>query len=189
MEPSPHRSQQIVAILILLAIAVGTYWPVLRNDFVDFDDQTEIYQNPDFNPVTLHGLAWNWRHTRMTLYMPLTYTTWGAVADVAPRDDRGVLEAWPFHLLNLGLHAACVVLMFLLLQHLGTATTPAAVGAIAFAIHPIQTEAVAWASGMYTLLGAALSLSALLLYVMAGRDCGARWAWLYGGATLLYIAA
>src|SRR4051812_48246709 len=97
MESSRHRRQSLVTILVLLGLVLATYWPVLRNDFVDFDDQTEIYQNPDFNPVSMSGLAWNWSHTRMTLYMPLTYTTWGAVAAIAPRDSHGTLAAWPFH--------------------------------------------------------------------------------------------
>src|SRR5258708_2508798 len=189
MEPSPHRSQQIVAILILLAIAVGTYWPVLRNDFVDFDDQTEIYQNPDFNPVTLRGLAWNWSHTRMTLYMPLTYTTWGVLAAVAPRDAHGTLAAWPFHALNLALHALCVTLVFLLLRQLGMPTTPAAFGAAVFAVHPMQTEAVAWASGMYTVLGAALGAGALMAYVKSGDPSRSRASKiaLYALATTLFI--
>jgi hypothetical protein len=191
MDVSRHRLQSPVAILVLLGLVLATYWPVLRNDFVDFDDQTEIYQNPDFNPVTLRGLAWNWSHTRMTLYMPLTYTTWGAVAAVAPRDARGTLAAWPFHALNLALHALCVTLVFLLLGQLGVATIPATFGAAVFAVHPMQTEAVAWASGMYTLLGAALGVGALIVYVKSSdpsRPRASKVA-LYAVATTLFIAA
>src|SRR3954463_3621101 len=66
--------------LALIAMTFAVYLPVLRHGFVNWDDQTEIYQNPDLDPVTLRGVAWNWTHTRMTVYMPLTYTTWAGIA-------------------------------------------------------------------------------------------------------------
>ncbi|HSV15634.1 MAG TPA: tetratricopeptide repeat protein [Tepidisphaeraceae bacterium] len=191
MNAPRQRLHLPVAILVLLGIVLGTYWPVLRNQFVDFDDQTEIYQNPDFNPVTARRVAWNWSHTRMTLYMPLTYTVWGGVAAISPREAHGTLTAWPFHALNLALHAACVLLVFLLLRQLGMTTISAAFGAAVFAVHPMQTEAIAWASGMYTLLGAALALGAMIVYLRSGdgsRSRASRVA-LYALATAMYVAA
>jgi Tfp pilus assembly protein PilF len=61
----------------------------------------------------------------------------------------------------------CSTLVFLLILQLFHRVWTAMIGALIFALHPLQTEAVAWASGMYTLLSTALSLGALMAYVIA----------------------
>jgi Tfp pilus assembly protein PilF len=170
------------SVLLLFAAVLFTFSPALRNRFVDWDDQNEIYQNPDFNPVTLSKLAWNWRHTRLTLYMPVTYAVWGGVAAVAPRDPTGVLQPAAFHALNLVLHCAASVAVLALLWRLGLGEGAALLGALVFAVHPLQTEAIVWASGMYTMLSSALCLAAILLYLGFSRSA-------YGVATGTYALA
>lgn len=54
---------------------------------------------------------------------------------------------WGFHLTNLLLHAANALGLFVLLQGWGVRERAALVGAVAFAVHPVQTETVAWISG------------------------------------------
>ncbi len=155
--------------LILSAAIWFSFSPALHNDFVNWDDQSEIVENPDFNPVTWKGLAWNWSNTRLSLYMPVTYMVWGAVAALASRDRAGVLQPFAFHLLNLLLHLVCSGLVFFLILQLWRKIWPALMGAMVFAVHPLMAEPVAWASGMYTLLSSALCLGALLAYVGSVR--------------------
>jgi Tfp pilus assembly protein PilF len=161
----PPTTRIILSVLILAAVIGCTFQTVLRNDFVNWDDQSEILENPDFNPVTVNGLLWNWSHTRLSLYMPLTYMVWAAVASAATRDPAGHLTATAFHALNLTLHLICSTLLFFLLLQLFRRVWPALIGALAFAVHPLQAEPVAWASGMYTVLSTSLSLAALIAYV------------------------
>lgn len=53
-----------------------------------------------------------------------------------------------FHLTNLLVHALNASLsMYLLLGWVGGAVWPAAIGALLFAVHPVQTEPVAWIAG------------------------------------------
>jgi hypothetical protein len=163
-----HRSpfgQVGLSLVILTVVILLTFRGVLQNDFVNFDDQSEIIENPDFNPVTLDKLSWNWTHTRLTLYMPVTYYAWGAVAAVAGRDATGTLLPIAFHALNLALHCVCSWLVFLLIWQLRKRTAAALIGALVFAVHPLQVEPVAWASGMYTLLSSAFCLIALIAYI------------------------
>jgi Flp pilus assembly protein TadD len=178
-----------LALLILTATILLTFGKVLTNAFVNFDDQSEIIENPDFNPVTLEKLNWNWTHTRLTLYMPVTYFTWGAVAAIAPRDANGVLNPIAFHALNLGLHCICTWLVFLLILQLGTRLLAAWVGAMLFAVHPLQAEPVAWASGMYTLLSTAFSLAAVMLYVLHVKQKQTRSFAFFILATSFYLLA
>jgi Tfp pilus assembly protein PilF len=176
---TPRRGLSVpLMLLALIGMTFAVYLPVLRHGFVNWDDQTEIYQNPDLDPVTLRGVAWNWTHTRMTVYMPLTYTTWAGIALLArqPPDAQGItLNPFWFHLAGVAFHACGVALVFLILRRLtttnGAGTPPktrdwaAALGAAVFAVHPLQVEPVAWASGMYTVLSGALSLWALWHYL------------------------
>ena len=74
----PRLPGFLLALLILTAVVGLTFGQVLGNQFVNFDDQSEIIENPDFNPVTFEKLQWNWSHTRLSLYMPVTYFVWGA---------------------------------------------------------------------------------------------------------------
>jgi Tfp pilus assembly protein PilF len=159
-----------LSLLILTAAILLTFHGILHNDFVNFDDQSEIIENPDFNPVTLEKLSWNWTHTRLTLYMPVTYYAWGAIAAVAHRDSAGLLMPGAFHALNLSLHCVCSWLVFLLIRQLWKHTAPALIGALIFAVHPLQVEPVAWASGMYTLLSTALSLGAMIAYIRFAEE-------------------
>jgi tetratricopeptide (TPR) repeat protein len=147
-------------LLILSAAVWFTFAGTLKNQFVNWDDQNEICENPHFNPVTFDNLMWNWSHTQLSLYMPVTYMVWGGVAAVAHRDN-----ARAFHELNLILHLACTLLVFALILQLWKRAWPAAIGALVFAVHPLQVEAVAWASGMYTLLSTAFSLAAMIAYI------------------------
>src|SRR4051812_14810123 len=158
------RTRPSLILIGLLALTFIVYQPVLRHGFVNWDDQTEIYENPDFNPVTPRSVAGNWTHTRMTVYMPLTYTVWAGLAVLAhgaPARGAAAVNAFYFHLANVVFHAISVAIVFLLLRRLSARDWPAALGAAVFAFHPLQVEAVAWASGMYTVLSGALSLWAL----------------------------
>src|SRR5207248_1057390 len=91
---------------------------------------------------------------------------WAAVAR-ANLAATSHLNPHVFHALNLILHLASVTLAYALLRQLVGRDWPAAVGALIFAIHPVQVEAVAWVSGAKDLLAGALSLAALWMYLLS----------------------
>ena len=173
-------------LLLLTAVIVFTFADTTKNQFVNWDDQSEITENVHFNPVTLAGLQWNWSNTQLSLYMPITYMVWGGVAEFAHREN-GQLQPKAFHVLNLCLHLICIMLVFGLIIQLWKCILPALIGALVFAVHPLQVEPVAWASGMYTLLSTAFSLAAIIAYVAAVSSRPK--ASLYWLATLFYILA
>jgi protein O-mannosyl-transferase len=74
-----------------------------------------------------------------------------------------------FHLVNLLLHTAVVVVLYLVLRSLldsvPNASTIAFAAALLFAVHPIHTEAVASIVGRSELLAAGFLLAAWLLHL------------------------
>lgn len=93
---------------------------------------------------------------------------------------------WVFRLTNLLLHLGAVALAFGLLRRLGVGPRAALVGAGVFALHPAQTEAVAFVSGRTDLLAAVFGLLAVHGHLTARRRGSARWA---AGAALALGAA
>ena len=169
------RVNPTAACLVMLAgLTLVTFYPVLRGQFLNWDDQVNIVTNPDLNPVTVEGLLRNFSHTRLTLYMPLAYVVWGGLAVVArqaPDAAAVTLNPAVFHGFNLIIHTLTVFAVFFVLRALRHTRAAAMVGAAVFAVHPIQVEAVAWVSGMYTVLGTLLCFAALLQYLKYSEHC------------------
>jgi protein O-mannosyl-transferase len=175
-------------IVCLVAVTWLVFWQAARASFVLWDDADMVFKNPDLNPPSWDKTAGFWHHPVLGLYSPLPYTAWSAVAameNVPPDTD---LRPGPFHLLNLLIHTAAVVLVFALLKELGAGVWPAWAGAALFAIHPLQVEPVAWVGGMNNLLCGVFCIAALwqyLIYAKAARGGG----WHYAAATVFFAAA
>ncbi len=153
---------------------MAVYGRMLGHDFVIWDDPLHITRNPMLNPVTPQSLAQLWQRPYFSLYMPLTYTLW-AVETVATRAWQGVgptgpLSATLFKFVSLAMHVGNVLLVFMICRLLVRSDRAALAGALLFALHPAQVEAVAWISDNKGLLCTLLTLSALWLHL---KDDGA----------------
>ena len=125
----------LVGLLIALAVFV-TYLPALYGGFI-WDDNDHLTENPCIvGPLGFKGI-WT---SSAAVYYPLVLTSfwmehvlWG-------------LHPLPYHLINIVMHAACVVLLWRVLQSLNV---PGAwLGAVFWGLHPVQVESVAWITEM-----------------------------------------
>lgn len=166
-----RRTAAILSIIVVAALL--PYLNALANGFA-FDDAYIIQTN-----ARVHNLR-AWRDIWLTpywpslgrelgLYRPLTIFMFGVEWFV------GGGARWPFHLVNLCLHATASVLVFMLLVRLGAARIPALLGAIVFAVHPLHTEAVANMVGQAELSATCFVLVACLVH--AGRPEGLQVSW------------
>jgi tetratricopeptide (TPR) repeat protein len=162
---------------LLVAAVVIAFARVVPCDFSAMDDASTISFNARLNPPSVESLAWYWTHPEGELYIPVTYTAWTLLAKVCwvpTADEHGLhLDPHIFHAASLVLHVLSTLAVYHLLRRLLAAgpsyAWPAAAGALLFALHSLQVEAVAWTSGMKDLLYGLFSLTALLLYVTAVR--------------------
>lgn len=156
-----------VALIALATLAV--FGPAVMHEFVTWDDHLNVSQNPDLNPVTAQSLTAIWRGPRHFLYIPLTYTAWAALTPLArtsaPDADGATLNPYLYHALNLVIHLISALVVFQILRRLVGRDWPAALGAIAFAIHPLQVESVAWVTGLKDVLSGMLALVAVWQYL------------------------
>jgi tetratricopeptide (TPR) repeat protein len=174
------RRSHVIA-LVLCAVPLCVFAPALRAGFVEWDDPVLISRNPHLFPPLVSGLLWHWTHAHQGMYIPLVYTVWWGLIRLAG-------GAYPplFHAANLLLHIGSVCLVYRILRRLVAGQWPAVAGAVLFAIHPLQVEAVAWATGMKDVLSGFLALAALDAYLCFAQT---RVRLTYAAATALYFLA
>jgi len=166
-----RRLADVAPLAFLLLATVAALWPVCRNQFVEWDDQAILYQNRTLNPPHLIYLTIWWTTPHQRLYTPVAYTIWGLLAWLArtsPDPTTAIaLNPHVFHTANLIVHLLTATVAYYLLKRLLSCRWPAAAGAMLFAIHPVQVESVAHASGIQGLLCGLFGLTAVLLYLRA----------------------
>ena len=196
----------------VLLVVAAVYAQVCTFQFLPFwDDDTNIHRNPLYAPLSWGSVALFWEGPFQQLYIPVTYTAWAALVALSrivagTSVSFGPINAAIFHGANLLVHLLSVSMVFLILRRLLGASfrkgaSPrmllfaSAAGALAFGLHPVQVETVAWVSGLRDLLGGALSLVSIALF-LSWLDRGAsssgllRWNWLrYAAATLFLLLA
>ena len=147
-------------IALLLSVAILVYANTLPNDFA-LDDYLYIFGNPAVTGPSLKGLFAATKD--FNVFRPVTFAT------LALNLAAGGAHAWGYHLVNLLLHAAVTLLLYLVLRKLleivPQGATVAWAAALLFAVHPIHTEAVASIVGRSELLAVGFLLGAWLLHL------------------------
>lgn len=155
-----------------MALAVVTYARLPANEFVDYDDGAYLTQNPYVNRgFTLEGWRFAWAVSRNETgnWHPLTWLSHMFDCQVA-----GLRPGW-HHGVNLALHAANGVLLFLLLARMTGSLAPSAVVAALFLVHPVNVESVAWAAERKNVLSTLFWLLATGAYLRYSDS--SRWTW------------
>jgi hypothetical protein len=168
----PRSGENLLPLALVLMTTVAALWPVCRAGFVQWDDHAVLYQDPTLNPPTLKSVRiwWTTPHRASNrLYTPIAYMVWGLLAWVArvpPDPATGIaLDPHVFHAANLLIHLLTTSVAYFFLKRLIGLRWTAAAGAAVFALHPVQVESVAQASGLQGLLAGLFSLTAVLLYL------------------------
>ncbi|MFM8411323.1 MAG: hypothetical protein ACKOCT_13715, partial [Alphaproteobacteria bacterium] len=142
--------------LAVFLLAALPFLPALGGAFLTFDDDVYVTANPMVRDgLTARGLAWAVRSFDTGNWHPLTWASLMLDAQLHGLSPGG------FHLSNLLLHGANATLLFLLLARVAGSLPVAAAGAIAWAVHPLRTESVAWISERKDLLSAFFGLLAV----------------------------
>ncbi|MBI1289533.1 MAG: tetratricopeptide repeat protein [Flavobacteriales bacterium] len=154
------RQRSIGAVALILVCTIAAMFPTLLNGWTSWDDKVYVLDN-----ALIQHLSWaNLKAIFTTLevngtYSPLVLLSWAANYWIEGNSPFG------YHLLNLLLHAANAVLVFLFVRRLSESLTVATLAALLFGIHPMNVEPVAWITGRKDVLYAFFSLLSLTTYV------------------------
>lgn len=128
--------------LLIGFVGILTYVNCLLNGFV-WDDKGYIYSAPFTNP--LYTLTWMFTVPGQAVYRPLFYL----YLDVISIFSQG--NALIIHIVQLGLHITCAILVFLLFKKFMREAI-ALIFAIIFVVHPINVEAVGYMAAVSNVL-------------------------------------
>ncbi len=165
--PSPLACLLIV--LGFLAVTFGVYGTSLANNFVSFDDPYVIVHNLAIRSLDFQHLKAMFSMYDPELYIPLTFVSFALNYAI------GGIDPFSYHLVNLLLHAINALLVSWLMLSLTRNRAIALLLGLLFAVHPVNTETVVWATARKELLSSFFAFLALLLFIRYRRD-GKRWA-------------
>ncbi len=165
---SSRRNWEIAGIGVLLAVLVFlVYGQTIRFEFVYYDDQFYVYQNPHvIGGLSLAGITQAFTRKEGGLWTPLV-----TVSHMLDCQLYG-LNAGGHHLTNVLLHAASSILLFLILRQMTGALWRSAFVAAVFSIHPLRVESVAWIAERKDVLSGLFFMLTLWAYLQYVRRPG-----------------
>jgi len=160
MNISLHKNKSLLVYGFLLITAFAVYWPVLKCEFVKYDDDKYVTENPNVKRgITYDSVIWAFTTPHYHMWHPLTSLTYLL-------DYRlfGLNPKW-FHLTSLLFHIASTLLLFGILKRMTAAVWPSLFVAAAFALHPLNVESVAWVSERKNVLSTFFWMLTIAAYI------------------------
>ena len=171
---------------LVAAVVAAIYGSGLWHGLVWEDLSLHLISNAALNPATGSSLAAFWSGSYQQTYTPLAYSLWGLAQMLADPWTETFHSAPLYRTLSLALHLANGLLLLRLLLRLLPASPDSSGSWIALAatalfwLHPVQVEAVVYASQMRVVLATTLVLTSLVLYCRfrSGNRLAAVLSWL-----------
>ena len=123
---------------LLLSIAFALYGPSLYYELV-WDDFYYVNTNYRIQGLTEPQLKAVWTATYLGHYAPVHHTFLALLYQIAGTDP------FVYHLAQLLLHAACVLLLYRILARIESPRI-ALLASLLYSVHPTAVETVAWVS-------------------------------------------
>lgn len=148
------------AVPLLITAVLMVYLPTLRLGFTELDDSIFIKEQKAYNQ-DLSNLITSFKRgvfnpTEDVYYRPLLLNSFILNYQISGEDISG------WHLVNVLLHLAAVLLLFYLLRKIGLNEVSTLLLTLFFAIHPVLSQAVAWIPGRNDTLLAIFTFGFLL---------------------------
>jgi len=160
MKTRSKDSQLHIVILLLLLVTIAAYLQVLRADFVNYDDDRYVTENPHVQSgLTAEGFKWAFNIGYEGNWTPLTW-----ISHMLVRQIFGPGPAGP-HAVNLLMHVANTLLLLLVLYRMTRSLWKSAFVAALFAVHPMNVESVAWVAERKDVLSTLFWLLTMWAYV------------------------
>lgn len=157
-----------IFLLLLVILTTIAFAPVLKNEFVNFDDGKLIYENKLVKEGADVPVADFFKKNKHNPHFkPLVFWSWNLEYQLV--GDHPFL----FHFNNLLLHILNTLLLFFIILKLNkyflvnknASRLVAFFIALLFAVHPLHVESVAWASERKDVLYSFFYLFSILLYL------------------------
>jgi Flp pilus assembly protein TadD len=131
--------RDVLVCLFLIVITIAVYWQTRNHEFVSYDDDAYVIENPQVQAgLTRQTIIWSFTTTHVANWHPLTWLSHMMDCQLYDLNPSG------HHLTNVLFHLANTVLLFLLLNRSTGSSWRSGFVAALFAVHPLHVESVAW---------------------------------------------
>lgn len=156
-----NQNRLIPGLCLLLIIGIiAIYGRTVRYDFVAFDDQSHVVNNPMVpGGLTWEGFKWAFTTTHAGYWCPMTWLSFMLDGNIFGISGGG------FHLTNVVLHIANTLLLFWVLRRYTKELWASFFVAALFALHPLHVESVAWVTERKDVLSTLFWLFTMLSYI------------------------
>ena len=149
----------ILVVLCLILSIVVVYIKVQKFDFVGYDDELYVTQNPIVQKgISPEGIKWAFTTFHSANWHPLTWISHMLDCELYGLNPTG------HHWTNIEFHVANTVLLFFILFNMTGALWQSAFVAALFALHPLHVESVAWISERKDVLSTFFGLLSIVAY-------------------------
>lgn len=149
----------IILILLVLIITSVTFYPSLKNGFVNLDDDVYVTGNENIRSISWENINKIFTSSYFGNYHPVTMLSYLFEYHFFKHEPFG------YHITNLILYLLTCILLFWLVYMLQSSLLVAFITTILFSIHPLHVEPVAWISGRKDLLCALFFWGAVISYI------------------------
>ncbi len=163
--PTAPRIRELALAAALALATAAVYAPLAGHEFVNFDDNLYVYENPHvLQGFSAESLRWAFTTFHASNWHPLTW--------LAHMLDVELFGRWPggHHLSSLALHVLNALVLFGLLAWLTGRPGLSWLVAALFALHPAHVESVAWVAERKDVLSTLFWLLTLAAYVGWARS-------------------
>jgi hypothetical protein len=163
MDNTSNKGRTIYIYAALAVMTLGVFWRVGGFEFVNYDDDKYVTENPHVKEgISRDSIIWAFTTNHASNWHPVTW-----LSHMLDCELFGLNAGW-HHFVNLVIHIANTLLVFVVFRTMTGAVWRSAFVAAVFALHPLRVESVAWVSERKDVLSTffwLLSVSAYLSYV------------------------
>ncbi|MCH8903162.1 MAG: tetratricopeptide repeat protein [Bacteroidetes bacterium] len=159
-DPRPAYLKLLGFSLVIAACTFFTFYPMLENEFTNWDDTIYLTENSDVRSISWSNIKeiFHPENKIMGVYTPLTILSYALDYHLYELNPK------PYFRGNLFIHVFNTVLVFLLIYLLCNSLIIASFTALAFGIHPMHVESVAWITERKDVLFSFFFLAGLICY-------------------------
>jgi protein O-mannosyl-transferase len=169
------RTERLLAMFLIVVITCAVYFPVVNQQFAQWDDLKFINMvwKPGWERAWAIVSDFTLSHKAESYYNPLHLLS--LMFDQALVGASESPVAWIAKLMNVLYHVLNALLVYLLLFRIVKERIPAFVGALIFALHPVQVGTVAWVAERKNLLCAFFYLGAVIAFLQYLKESHAKY--------------
>ncbi|MDD5571187.1 MAG: glycosyltransferase family 39 protein, partial [Bacteroidales bacterium] len=157
--PANKKNKDVLFAILVLAITFVVFFPSLKCDFTNLDDQYYVLNNPDIKNLSFNNIKILFSNFYVGNYQPMAMLTYAIEYKISG------LNPFAYHFTNFFLHLLNTLLVFIFIKKLSSNIHVAAIASVLFGVHPLHVESVAWISERKDVLYAFFYIAGLITYL------------------------